>query len=285
MLPSCVACTTTNTWNASIFCALIKSSGTVSAIRYCLSIERQTTELTFTSRRLWHAYCTLYSEAYARSLSGLELNENSWIHVSFFLQAIGYGFTAVTFSMQSLMKWACDRLTGWKRLVVADLFLAFSFIGTINVWRGIWQLLDIYCLPGKFSAPNITNQRQCINHFFFLLFRYISLSRWRWQNVGWFSITCRLIPVPRLAQLLEFGACAWRFHRCRRAQRTMRHLSDLLHSFILRKGTLEKTTKTSWSNTGEGRTYRIFVGQTVPQYANDSQKFAEINRNDGNAEQ
>lgn len=63
-------------------------------------------------------------------------------------QAIGYGLVIITFSMQSLMKWACDRLTGWKRLVVADIFLTFSFIGTVNVWRGIWQLLDIYFLPG-----------------------------------------------------------------------------------------------------------------------------------------
>lgn len=66
-----------------------------------------------------------------------------------FEQAIGYGFVAVTFAMQSLMKWACDRLEGWKRLAAADIFLTFSFIGTINVWRGLWQLLDLYVLFGK----------------------------------------------------------------------------------------------------------------------------------------
>ncbi|XP_040165325.1 uncharacterized protein LOC120901439 isoform X1 [Anopheles arabiensis] len=60
---------------------------------------------------------------------------------------IGYGVTGVTFSLQPLMRWTCDRLTGFWRVVVADLFLFFSFIGTINVWRGIWQALDTYFLP------------------------------------------------------------------------------------------------------------------------------------------
>ncbi|XP_038113783.1 uncharacterized protein LOC6041637 [Culex quinquefasciatus] len=60
---------------------------------------------------------------------------------------IGYGVTAVTFSLQPLMRWTCDRLTGIWRVIVADLFLFFSFIGTINVWRGVWQLLDHYFLP------------------------------------------------------------------------------------------------------------------------------------------
>lgn len=77
--------------------------------------------------------------------------ETIFIEFSSSSQAIGYGLVAVTFSMQSLMKWACDRLNGWRRIVVADLFLAFSFVGTVNVWRGIWQLLDIYFLPGKFA--------------------------------------------------------------------------------------------------------------------------------------
>ncbi|XP_053692027.1 uncharacterized protein LOC128740508 [Sabethes cyaneus] len=60
---------------------------------------------------------------------------------------IGYGVTGVTFSLQPLMRWACDRLEGIWRVVVADLFLFFSFIGTINVWRGVWALLDHYFLP------------------------------------------------------------------------------------------------------------------------------------------
>ncbi|KXJ78862.1 hypothetical protein RP20_CCG003261 [Aedes albopictus] len=67
---------------------------------------------------------------------------------------IGYGVTAVTFSLQPLMRWACDRLTGLWRVIVADLFLFFSFIGTINVWRGVWHLLDHYFLPDNVLLSN-----------------------------------------------------------------------------------------------------------------------------------
>jgi hypothetical protein len=47
------------------------------------------------------------------------------------------------------MKWACEKLEGFWRVIVADVFLFVSFVGTVNVWRGIWMLLDIYFLPGK----------------------------------------------------------------------------------------------------------------------------------------
>lgn len=67
---------------------------------------------------------------------------------------IGYGVTGVTFSLQPLMRWTCDRLTGIWRVIVADLFLFFSFIGTINVWRGVWQLLDHYFLPDNRLLSN-----------------------------------------------------------------------------------------------------------------------------------
>lgn len=69
------------------------------------------------------------------------------------LQAIGYGIVAVTFALQSFMKWACDRLTGAWRIAVADAFLFFSFVGTVNVWRGFWNLLDYYFLPGNYNIP------------------------------------------------------------------------------------------------------------------------------------
>lgn len=72
------------------------------------------------------------------------------------------------------MKWTCERLEGTWRIIVADIFIFFSFIGTINVWRGVWNLLDVYFLPGKlhfsknfpfsflwvlfWSYPNIENR-------------------------------------------------------------------------------------------------------------------------------
>lgn len=57
------------------------------------------------------------------------------------------------------MRWACDRLKGFWRIVTADMFLFFSFIGTVNVWRGVWQLLDVYFLPGKTFNQKILKKK------------------------------------------------------------------------------------------------------------------------------
>ncbi|XP_020300417.1 uncharacterized protein LOC109864029 [Pseudomyrmex gracilis] len=61
--------------------------------------------------------------------------------------AIGYSIVTVTFSLQPLMRYACTRLQGLFRLIVADAFLLLSFLGTVNVWRGIWVALDLWLLP------------------------------------------------------------------------------------------------------------------------------------------
>lgn len=37
--------------------------------------------------------------------------------------------------------------SGLLRLLVADVFLLLSFLGTVNVWRGIWNALDLWLLP------------------------------------------------------------------------------------------------------------------------------------------
>jgi hypothetical protein len=70
---------------------------------------------------------------------------------NYHFQIIGYAIVGITFSLQPVMKWACERLEGFWRVIVADIFLFFSFVGTVNVWRGIWGLLDIYFLPGRFE--------------------------------------------------------------------------------------------------------------------------------------
>ncbi|KAJ3622343.1 hypothetical protein MTP99_002858 [Tenebrio molitor] len=62
---------------------------------------------------------------------------------------VGYSAVAVAFMLQPFMRWLCDRITGVARLLVADIFLILSLIGTINVWRGIWNLLNIYLLPDQ----------------------------------------------------------------------------------------------------------------------------------------
>ncbi|XP_017781763.1 PREDICTED: uncharacterized protein LOC108566416 isoform X2 [Nicrophorus vespilloides] len=60
---------------------------------------------------------------------------------------LGYMSVAVAFLMQPAMRWLCDRINGAARLFAADVFLLFSLFGTLNVWRGIWNLLNIYFLP------------------------------------------------------------------------------------------------------------------------------------------
>ncbi|RZC35421.1 uncharacterized protein BDFB_008748 [Asbolus verrucosus] len=60
---------------------------------------------------------------------------------------VGYTAVAIAFMLQPFMRWLCDRVTGVTRLLAADLFLILSLIGTVNVWRGIWNLLNIYLLP------------------------------------------------------------------------------------------------------------------------------------------
>ncbi|CRK94388.1 CLUMA_CG007896, isoform C [Clunio marinus] len=62
---------------------------------------------------------------------------------------IGYAIVGLTFSLQPVMRWACEKLEGFWRIIVADVFLFVSFVGTVNVWRGIWVLLDCYFLPNN----------------------------------------------------------------------------------------------------------------------------------------
>ncbi|KRT80491.1 hypothetical protein AMK59_8303 [Oryctes borbonicus] len=62
---------------------------------------------------------------------------------------IGYIIVALAFMLQPGMRWICDRLTGFLRLCAADMFLIFSLCGTVNLWRGVWMLLNIYFLPDQ----------------------------------------------------------------------------------------------------------------------------------------
>jgi len=69
----------------------------------------------------------------------------------FEFQVLGYIIVLLAFSLQSILKSLCGRLVGFWRVCLVDVYLFFSFCGTINVWRGIWLLLNIYFLPGKLS--------------------------------------------------------------------------------------------------------------------------------------
>ncbi|XP_074115898.1 uncharacterized protein LOC141538375 isoform X3 [Cotesia typhae] len=60
---------------------------------------------------------------------------------------IGYVIVAITFCLQPVMRYACSRIQGLPRLLAADAFLLLSFIGTVNVWRGVWSMLDLWFIP------------------------------------------------------------------------------------------------------------------------------------------
>ncbi|KAL3269665.1 hypothetical protein HHI36_008726, partial [Cryptolaemus montrouzieri] len=60
---------------------------------------------------------------------------------------LGYGIVTISFLMQSIIKWICEHLSKLPRLIFGDVFVIFAAIGTINTWRGMWDLLDYYFLP------------------------------------------------------------------------------------------------------------------------------------------
>ncbi|KAF4525719.1 hypothetical protein B566_EDAN011896 [Ephemera danica] len=68
---------------------------------------------------------------------------SAWISLG-----IGYGVTAAGFALQVPARIACEKLSGAFRIIVADAYQFFCFCGTVNLWRGVWNLLNIYLLPG-----------------------------------------------------------------------------------------------------------------------------------------
>ncbi|XP_055836649.1 uncharacterized protein LOC129905230 isoform X2 [Episyrphus balteatus] len=63
---------------------------------------------------------------------------------------IGYGIVFITFVLQPCFRWICDSSTGKLKLFLADIYYMLSFMGAVNVWRGIWMILDIHLYPGIF---------------------------------------------------------------------------------------------------------------------------------------
>lgn len=61
---------------------------------------------------------------------------------------MGYILVFSTFATQPLVKSLVIRVSGFWRLLTVDIYLIFSFCGTVNVWRGVWNLLNLYFLPG-----------------------------------------------------------------------------------------------------------------------------------------
>ncbi|XP_021929141.1 uncharacterized protein LOC110834360 isoform X1 [Zootermopsis nevadensis] len=76
--------------------------------------------------------------------------------------ALGYAIVVLTFSLQTPLKGLCGRLEGFRRVCVVDVYLFFSFCGTINVWRGVWMLLNIYFLPDNPEASYWVTHAGCL---------------------------------------------------------------------------------------------------------------------------
>ncbi|GBO98438.1 hypothetical protein EVAR_74_1 [Eumeta japonica] len=67
---------------------------------------------------------------------------------------IGYTLVVLTFGLQVPLRWAAARLQGAPKLLLADLYHLLAFVATVNVWRGVWGLLDIYLFP---DTPKLSN--------------------------------------------------------------------------------------------------------------------------------
>ncbi|XP_045768111.1 uncharacterized protein LOC123869297 isoform X2 [Maniola jurtina] len=67
---------------------------------------------------------------------------------------VGYSLVILTFAAQAPVRWAVAKLHGAPRLLLADVYHLISFFATVNVWRGIWGLLDVYFFP---DSPKLSN--------------------------------------------------------------------------------------------------------------------------------
>ncbi|XP_053612487.1 uncharacterized protein fusl isoform X1 [Plodia interpunctella] len=67
---------------------------------------------------------------------------------------VGYALVVATFALQAPIRWAAARLHGAPRLLLADVYHLVSFLATVNVWRGVWGMLDLYFFP---ETPKLSN--------------------------------------------------------------------------------------------------------------------------------
>jgi len=60
----------------------------------------------------------------------------------------GYLIALFSFTLQSPLADFCTKVKGFWRIAIMNLYTAIFYVGTVNIWRGIWMLYDIYLLPG-----------------------------------------------------------------------------------------------------------------------------------------
>lgn len=81
-------------------------------------------------------------------ISVLRVFINFLIYKYYLLQVIGYSVVLTAFALQPAIKKLVNKVNGIKRLFFVDVYLLFSFFGAVNVWRGVWNMLDNYFIPG-----------------------------------------------------------------------------------------------------------------------------------------
>ncbi|XP_044754904.1 uncharacterized protein LOC123313879 isoform X1 [Coccinella septempunctata] len=67
---------------------------------------------------------------------------------------LGYIIVTIAFSLQNGVRWICKHLKILPRIIFGDIFIVFAAFGTINIWRGMWDLLDHYFLPDQRELSN-----------------------------------------------------------------------------------------------------------------------------------
>jgi len=71
---------------------------------------------------------------------------------------IGFCIAIISFLFQPIARHFCKKLPQWTKLAVADIYIFFAEVGAINLWRGIWYLMDIHLYPDDPTVSNAISQ-------------------------------------------------------------------------------------------------------------------------------
>ncbi|RXG56830.1 Deoxyuridine 5'-triphosphate nucleotidohydrolase [Armadillidium vulgare] len=68
---------------------------------------------------------------------------------------IGLTVSVIAFFLQIIMIYCLKRMQkGFWKIMIEDLYNTFCFIGSVSIWRGFWNLLNIYLYPDKPALSN-----------------------------------------------------------------------------------------------------------------------------------
>lgn len=71
------------------------------------------------------------------------------VFASFWLQLIGYLLSLICFASEHAVGLMCEKFNE-QRIFIHDCFMVFCLLATVNVWRGLWGLLDFYTGEWRF---------------------------------------------------------------------------------------------------------------------------------------